>query len=295
MTAKTRLTPVVAVLLVALGDGGSSVGSARAAENCLAAPNAQAPQGSHWYYRTDPVKQSKCWYSRTEGQAIQKPSAPEGPDPTVTAKWPAAATSKTAPDQSAPAVSGGNLMRGSIQGGAQASRQPSTDTVAWPDPPSSAGAAKVAWPDPPSPATGATQGAAAESTPVGSANQSQEEVTREVPATSAISDKVVANDAGVESQVAEPIQRTDFQSGMPVVLLAVVIGLIIAGIFGRRIVRTFARRRTLDPARQEPVRTTSIASERTKPTFVVHDTDCLDDQVKDALRKILRVLDRQAV
>jgi tetrahydromethanopterin S-methyltransferase subunit G len=291
MTAKTRLTPVVAVLLVALGDGGSSVGSARAAENCLAAPNAQAPQGSHWYYRTDPVKQNKCWYLRAEGQAIQKPSAPEGPDPTVTAKWPAAATSKTAPDQSAPAVSGGNLMRGSIQGGAQASRQPSTDTVAWPDPPSSAGAAKVAWPDPPSPATGAMQGAAAESTPEERANQ-----TQEIPATTANSDKAAGTDAEVERQVAEPIENAVSQSGMPVgILLAVVIGLIIAGITVRRIVRTFARRRRVYPDQREPVRTASIASERTKLTFVVHDTDCLDDEVKDALRKIVRVLDRQAV
>jgi hypothetical protein len=78
---------------------------------------------------------------------------------------------------------------------------------------------------------------------------------------------------------------------MLVVFLAVAIGLIIAGIFGRRIVKTFARRRTLYPVRQEPVRATSIASERTKPTFVVHDTDRLDNEVRDALRKILRVLD----
>lgn len=291
MAAKARLIPVVTVLLVALGDGGSSGGSVRAAENCLAAPNTQAPHGSHWHYRTDPVKQSKCWYLRTEVQAIQNPGDRQQPDPTVTAKLPAA-TSKTAPDQSALAALGGNLMRGSIEGGAQASRQPSTDIVAWPDPPSSAGAAKVAWPDPPSPATGATLGAAAESTPVGSANQPQE-----VPATSAISDKAVAEGPGAESQVAEPIQGADFQSGMmPVgILLAVVIGLIIAGIFVRRMVRTFARRRTVYPARQEPVRTTGIASERTKPTFVVHDDDCLDDEVKDALRKLLRVLDRQSV
>lgn len=288
MTAKTRLTPVVAVLLVALGDGSSSVGSARAAENCLAAPNAQAPQGSHWYYRTDPVKQSKCWYLRTEGQAIQKPSAPEGPDPTVTAKWPAAATSKTAPDQSAPAVSGGNLMRGSIQGDAQASRQPRADAVGWPESPSPASSNNVVWPDPPSPAGGAAQGGIAESTPEGRANQ-----TQEVPATAANSDKNAGNDARGDRHVEMAASHSEMPVGM---LLAFAIGLVIAGILVRRIVRmTFARRRTVRPDRQEPVWTTSIASERTKPTFVVHDTDCLDDEVKDALRKIVRVLDRQAV
>ena len=75
MTTTARLIPVVAMLLVALVDGNLSSGSASAEDNCLAAPNAPAPPGSHWYYRTDPVKQIKCWYLRTEGQAIQKPAA----------------------------------------------------------------------------------------------------------------------------------------------------------------------------------------------------------------------------
>ena len=258
---------------MALGDGGSSAGSARAAENCLVAPNAQAPHGSHWYYRTDPVKQSKCWYLRTESQATQKPGAQEKPDPAVTAKWPTAPTSKTAPDQTAPAASGGSLMRGSIQGDAQASRQPGADAVGWPDPPSPAG--------------GAAQGGTAESTPEGRANQ-----TQEVPATAANSDKNAGNNARGDRHVEMAASHSEMPVGM---LLAFAIGLVIAGIFVRRIVRmTFARRRTVRPDRREPVWTTRIASERTKPKLVVHDTDCLDDEVKDALRKILRVLDRQA-
>lgn len=290
ITAKARLIPAVTVLLVALGDGGSSAVSVGAEEICRAAPNTQAQHGGHWYYRTDPVKQRKCWYLRTEGQAIPNPTAQEKSDPAVTAKWPAAATSKTAPDQAAPAALGGSLMRGSIQGGAQANRQ-SGDTAAWPDPPSSPGAAKVAWPDPRSSARGATQGATAESTPEEKASQ-----TLEVPATTANSDKAAGNDTGVDRQVGEPIKKAVSQSELPVgILLAVVIGLIIAGIFVRRIARTFARRRTVYAARRKPVQTTSIASERTKPKFVVHDDDRLDDEVKDVLRKLLRVLDRQAV
>ena len=286
ITAKARLIPAVTVLLVALGDGGSSAGSARAAENCLVAPNAQAPHGSHWYYRTDPVKQSKCWYLRTESQATQKPGAQEKPDPAVTVKWPTAPTSKTAPDQTAPAASGGSLMRGSIQGD-QASRRPGADAVGWPEPPSPASSNNVVWPDPPSPAGGAAQGGIAESTPEGRANQ-----TQEVPATAANSDKNAGNNARGDRHVEMAASHSEMPVGM---LLAFAIGLVIAGILVRRIVRmTFARRRTVRPDRQEPVWTTSIASERTKPKLVVRDTDCLDDEVKDALRKILRVLDRQA-
>ena len=102
MTAKAGLISLVTTLsLMALADGTLSAGSARAEENCLAAPNAQAPQGSHWYYRTDSIKQSKCWYLRTEGQAIQTPTAQQKPE-SIAAKRPAAAMPKTAPDLAAP-------------------------------------------------------------------------------------------------------------------------------------------------------------------------------------------------
>ena len=69
MTAKAGLISLVTTLsLMALADGTLSAGSARAEENCLAAPNSRAPQGSHWYYRTDPTSQNKCWHLRAEGQ-----------------------------------------------------------------------------------------------------------------------------------------------------------------------------------------------------------------------------------
>jgi hypothetical protein len=83
--------------------------------------------------------------------------------------------------------------------------------------------------------------------------------------------------------------------------LAFAVGLVIAGIIVRRIVRmTFAQRRTVFPDRGEPVGVTSIASESTKP-FVVHyrapglvDNDPPNDEVREALRKLLLVLDRRA-
>jgi hypothetical protein len=69
MTSKDYIVPVflVAALLV------SGLSASRAEENCLAAPNARAPQGSHWYYRTDRTSQNKCWHLRqTDEPAIQQ-------------------------------------------------------------------------------------------------------------------------------------------------------------------------------------------------------------------------------
>jgi hypothetical protein len=46
-------------------------GPARAADDCLAAPSAAAPQGSHWYYRIDRPQARHCWYLGPQGQQIR--------------------------------------------------------------------------------------------------------------------------------------------------------------------------------------------------------------------------------
>ena len=46
------------------------------AEDCLAAPNSPAPQGTHWYYRLDWATQRKCWYTRAPAQPVQQAAAP---------------------------------------------------------------------------------------------------------------------------------------------------------------------------------------------------------------------------
>jgi hypothetical protein len=55
--------------------------SARAAGDCLAAPDSQPPQGSHWYYRSDRAKQRHCWYLGPESQRVShaKPETPAKP------------------------------------------------------------------------------------------------------------------------------------------------------------------------------------------------------------------------
>jgi hypothetical protein len=59
--------------------------AAHAEETCLAAPNGAAPEGKHWYYRTAPVQQSKCWHLGPQVAPApgsqSKPLAPEAGSP----------------------------------------------------------------------------------------------------------------------------------------------------------------------------------------------------------------------
>ena len=63
------------------------------ADECLAAPNSPAPQGSHWYYRLDWGTQRKCWYLRALGPPAQQAAA-------------SATLARVTPLHSMPAVSG---------------------------------------------------------------------------------------------------------------------------------------------------------------------------------------------
>jgi hypothetical protein len=58
------LAAIVVVLLLA---GRTS----RAADECITEPNTAAPQGNHWYYRTDPTTQRQCWYLKPEGEKVR--------------------------------------------------------------------------------------------------------------------------------------------------------------------------------------------------------------------------------
>jgi hypothetical protein len=59
----------------ALTTGAAS--SARAAEDCIAGPKDEAPQGSHWYYRVDRVTHRKCWYLWAEGLKVRQAASPK--------------------------------------------------------------------------------------------------------------------------------------------------------------------------------------------------------------------------
>ena len=66
---------------------------ARAAAACNAAPKPTAPQGSHWYYRTDRASQRKCWYLAPEGQkTVSSPTVARARIPAAPAATPSAET-----------------------------------------------------------------------------------------------------------------------------------------------------------------------------------------------------------
>jgi hypothetical protein len=59
-----------------------SHGTARAADDCLAAPKDQTPEGGHWYYRIDHASKRHCWYLRTEGDRLSQTAPPNSSRPT---------------------------------------------------------------------------------------------------------------------------------------------------------------------------------------------------------------------
>ncbi len=50
--------------------------AAPAADDCLAAPKAETPEGSHWYYRIDHATKRHCWYLRAEGEKLSQAVPP---------------------------------------------------------------------------------------------------------------------------------------------------------------------------------------------------------------------------
>ena len=51
----------------------ASSDTADAAETCLSAPNAVAPDGGHWYYRIDRSTKRHCWYVRDDKRSPGEP------------------------------------------------------------------------------------------------------------------------------------------------------------------------------------------------------------------------------
>jgi hypothetical protein len=47
-------------------------GTAGATDGCLHQPGAQAPEGSHWYYRVDRATNRHCWYLGSRGIAVHR-------------------------------------------------------------------------------------------------------------------------------------------------------------------------------------------------------------------------------
>jgi hypothetical protein len=195
--AKARSIAVVALLLMGLS---FFADSSRPEDNCLVAPNAKAPQGSSWHFHRDPLKQRKCWYLRTEGQAteqkLERPAAEKVPS--VTAPAPHAEPDAQPPQAvpEVPAAFGGEPLPANTQDVGQA--KAATDPAASHSP------------HPPTDSTGET-----------TAN-TQTETTNQKQSVHAV-DKL--SDTVKRSVAEEDIQSTDRDIRHDKVPLAVLLGL----------------------------------------------------------------------
>jgi hypothetical protein len=71
----TLASTIFATVLAGTGLMSAGCASARAADDCLRAPNQQTSAGGHWRYRVDRQHQRKCWYLADEAHTDQVSSA----------------------------------------------------------------------------------------------------------------------------------------------------------------------------------------------------------------------------
>lgn len=72
---------IFAGLLAGAGFATISYGTADAADDCLAGPKSETPEGGHWYYRIDRVTKRHCWYLRDEGEKLTQAAPPAAASP----------------------------------------------------------------------------------------------------------------------------------------------------------------------------------------------------------------------
>jgi len=77
---KRSIVPgMAAALITAFAVTLPAGGPARAADDCIATPNAPAPQGNHWYYHVDRDTHRTCWYLGAQGQRVHHATAKIAP------------------------------------------------------------------------------------------------------------------------------------------------------------------------------------------------------------------------
>jgi hypothetical protein len=241
------------------------------ADNCLTAPNSSAPQGSHWYYRTDRANQRKCWYFRAPGELAQQeaaqatseaaPAAQSHGIPTTNSSAgapmsispgdiaPPSPHAKMLAVEPKPVPAVGTTTDKLVQGSAQ---EESTATSDEPVP-----SLPVAWPEP-QPAVGAIQ------------TQESIALPTDARADSARvkADTLASNNAEGTAESGEPSTNVGMAGSLratPQIFLIIALGLAVVGILSR-IVMTIA------------------AARRARVVFNHPESDRIDDQCQDEWR-----------
>jgi hypothetical protein len=76
-----KFLPIIIASLFAGFPLAASIGAtpSAAADECLAGPKGQTPEGRHWYYRIEHPSNRHCWYLRAEGDAPAQTAAANPP------------------------------------------------------------------------------------------------------------------------------------------------------------------------------------------------------------------------
>jgi hypothetical protein len=295
MTPEHHSVPgfLVAALLV------SGLSTSRAVENCLAAPNAGAPQGSHWYYRTDPTSQNKCWHLRAEGQTDEQPvrqpkpeqagrSAAAPPPPPLPRPAPNGLRQRSvslATDQAGSGASVGIVDPAAAQSGAKL-RGGLSGNVSSPRSPAPTSKPNV-WGDAPSGTVTAPALASARSDnalagpstqqPVAAENNAAAEAPLEEKPNAGLKGQRLASDNPEPENEAPTGNEASYKVSSLATLFIIIAGVIVVGIFIRALVRMgFARRE--DIAVEEPSADLSAEAEKIRTS-------------EGALRGLLQILE----
>ncbi len=322
------------LVVAAAGMGGwlvcaQDTAQAQDKDNCLAAPAGKATPGSHWHYRTDAAKQTKCWYLKPDGEAAQSAAAADNADAAGGPPRPAAAP-KVAADPNNPAAHSHKPHQAThaAKPPAGAAPNPAASPTAmpagqapvgqnaggWPDPPPQAAASPPppqaaqsggAWPDPPQQQNAAANAPWPDPPSTGAPG--------DPGTTSATSDAAPAQDTGTSN--ANPNSATDAPadtpqptaagvgnlSGRGMMALVVAIAFVAGGVLMRWfLMRLFARRRKAAAERREPLWQTDdyvmpdALARGGNPMAGAIDPERLDAEAKLALRQLLRTLERNA-
>ncbi len=282
---------LVAALLV------SGLSTSRAEENCLPAPNARAPQGSHWYYRTDPTSQNKCWHLRqTDEQAAQQQKIEQARTSAAAAAPPLPRPapnglrhrSNSVPiDQARSGTSVGFVDLGGTQSGAELLGV-SGGTAAWPPPPVPTTNANV-WGDAPSGTATVPAPSSANSDnplappspqpPATAENNAAPEAPPEEKPNAGLKQQRLAGDNPEPENEAPADNEASYNVSSPAMLSIIVAGVIVVGFFIRALVRMgFARRE--DIAVEEPSADLSAEAEKIQTS-------------EGALRGLLQILEHE--
>jgi hypothetical protein len=253
----------------------STSGSALAADECLATPNLDPPQGSHWYSWVDSVPQRHCWYLGPEGQKVRHVE----PEVLLTAKSAAPMRTETAGDRLTastqaepplppprPAIAAGVLAQGGVEGLAEGALQGTPPFLQWP---------------------GAEHAAGASNREAGGASTLQ--------------------DIDAKEEAARPAAASvgNARTIMPIrAALLLASALAVAGIFQHAIFGIVVKRRRrvyVERGRAEPV--VSFAREQTLPDFAASrqsdlkhaPVEQIDPQdFAEGIRQLLRAMERRA-